>query len=314
MQVLISQIRRDNKLQPRANLSSQVIDEYIEEIRRGKDFPPIGLVFDGQSYWPWDGYHRLGAYEGAGATHIEADVTEGTTRDAFKLSLGANASHGQRRSNEDKRRAVTLALEDEEFGKLSDRLIADMCSVSQPFVSALREELSPPKASSGDNGYHLKEKRKGRDGKEYPVKPKKPKAKEVTEAPPTQEAEAAPQEGEGTAESDKKDSSPSRRFDQVGNELPGSLYVTFEGLTRFEEYDSALDKAIRLANQIKESPGGENFSTHKSCLQKLKDARGDVKCIRPYAVCRCKGTGCRNCNQTGYLIKQVHENLARAKA
>ena len=54
---------------------------------------------------------------------------------------GANALHGLRRTNEDKRRAVTVLLTDEEWAKWSDREIARRAAVSNAFVTLLRRSL-----------------------------------------------------------------------------------------------------------------------------------------------------------------------------
>lgn len=59
--------------------------------------------------------------------------------------------------------AVAIALR--EFGKLSDRAIADMCAVSDMFVASMRRAINP-----GANELHLTT-RTGRDGKEYPAHP-----------------------------------------------------------------------------------------------------------------------------------------------
>lgn len=58
------------------------------------------------------------------------------------FSVGSNASHGLRRTNADKRKAVLKLLEDEEWGKWSDRSIGEKCAVSNRFVTNLRNELS----------------------------------------------------------------------------------------------------------------------------------------------------------------------------
>lgn len=58
------------------------------------------------------GWHRVAGAEQAGLTEIEADVQPGTKRDALLYSAGANATHGLRRSNADKRRSVRLLLGD----------------------------------------------------------------------------------------------------------------------------------------------------------------------------------------------------------
>jgi hypothetical protein len=72
-----------------------------------------------------------------------ADVRRGALRDAMLAAAGANITHGFRRSNADKRRAVLTLLRDEEWSAWSDAEIARRCGVSQPFVGKIRAELSP---------------------------------------------------------------------------------------------------------------------------------------------------------------------------
>jgi hypothetical protein len=86
--------------------------------------------------WIGDGWHRVMAARQLGRTEIEADLREGDRRDALKYALGANAANGLRRTNDDKRRCVELALV--AFGGLSSRSIADMCGVSHPFVMKVK--------------------------------------------------------------------------------------------------------------------------------------------------------------------------------
>ena len=57
-------------------------------------------------------------------------------------SVGCNAAHGQRRSNDDKRLAVSKLLKDKKWGKWSDREIAKRCHVSHTFVDNLRTSLA----------------------------------------------------------------------------------------------------------------------------------------------------------------------------
>ena len=74
----------------------------------------------------------------AGEEEISADIRPGTQRDARLFAVGANQTHGLRRSNEDKRRAVLVLLKDEEWCTWSDREIAKRCGVTHPFVAKLR--------------------------------------------------------------------------------------------------------------------------------------------------------------------------------
>jgi preprotein translocase subunit YajC len=140
-----------------------VVGEYADLMKELVIFPPIEVFYDGESYWVADGFHRLAATMEAGFKEIIADVRQGTHRDALLYSAGANSSHGLRRTNGDKRRAVGILLKDEEWAKWSDREIARKCGVSDRLVNNIRSELS------GANGSHLTE-RIGGDGKTYTVK------------------------------------------------------------------------------------------------------------------------------------------------
>lgn len=134
-------IRIDGNTQSRAEINSGIVAEYADAIKAGDRFPPIIVFFDGVANWLADGYHRLHGHLAVGKTSIEADVRTGEQRDAQIFSFGVNGTHGLRRSNEDKRKAVKTMLEDAEWSKWSDRVVARNCNVSQPFVSKLRSEL-----------------------------------------------------------------------------------------------------------------------------------------------------------------------------
>jgi ParB-like chromosome segregation protein Spo0J len=138
----IAQIRRDGGTQPRAGLVGAVVRDYMEAMQNGETFPPVVVFHDGDHYWLADGYHRVDAAHQARLTQIAADIRQGTKRDAVLYSVGANATHGLKRSNEDKRRAVKTLLRDAEWGAWSDRAIARACAVGAPLVADVRRELA----------------------------------------------------------------------------------------------------------------------------------------------------------------------------
>jgi hypothetical protein len=76
-----------------------------------------------------------------GFLDLAADVRQGTRRDAILYSVSANAVHGKRRTNADKRRAVTTLLNDEEWSQWKQVDIARKCSVSREYVSRLQSQL-----------------------------------------------------------------------------------------------------------------------------------------------------------------------------
>jgi len=157
----LNRIRVDGGTQLRAKLSDKVIDEYAAAMREGHraEFPPLVVFFDGNDYWLADGHHRYHAAQrvmnGVRYDTFDCEVRRGSRRDAFVYAAGANATHGLHRTNADKHRAVTALLDDPEFGnrqRYSDRLVAQMAAVSQPFVSKLRAKREHGRA---DNRYHL---------------------------------------------------------------------------------------------------------------------------------------------------------------
>ena len=140
--IAISQLRTDGGTQPRSQLNWLVIDEYADAMRDGVQFPAVTVFYDGSDYWLADGFHRVNAAQQAGLDTINADIRQGARRDAILYSVGANAGHGLRRTNEDKRRAVLALLNDDEWRQWSDREISRRCNVSNNFVSVLRSSLS----------------------------------------------------------------------------------------------------------------------------------------------------------------------------
>lgn len=164
-------VRTDGGTQPRGEINHEWIAEIAEAIERGEELPPVVIFHDGTDYWLADGFHRYGAHKKLRRAKLEADIRQGTRRDAQLYSCGTNATHGLRRSNADKRRAVETLLRDVQDGclhghhacasrppaeqcwsLLSDNAISRHCSVSQPFVSKLRAELFP---SASNNGYKI---------------------------------------------------------------------------------------------------------------------------------------------------------------
>lgn len=139
--VAIAKLRRDGGTQPRAQLYGEVVAEYAEDMKQDAEFPPVTVFFDGEEYWLADGFHRVSAKELIGETGILSDVRPGTQRDAVLYAAGANATHGLRRTNADKRRAVERLLHDFEWSLWSDNAVAKKCGVSHSFVGKMRNEL-----------------------------------------------------------------------------------------------------------------------------------------------------------------------------
>lgn len=142
MKLRINKLRLDGGTQPRAVVDYATTEEYADAMQDGAQFPPVIVFYDGSEYWLADGFHRVHASMIAGFEEVFADVRQGTRRDAVLYSVGANAVHGMRRTNADKRRAVQTLLEDVEWAKWSDREIARRCAVSDRLVNSIRPTAS----------------------------------------------------------------------------------------------------------------------------------------------------------------------------
>src|SRR5690348_3428017 len=123
-ELAINLIRTDGGTQPRAELDYGVIQDYAQQMLEGVVFPDVIVFYDGVHYWLGDGFHRHHATRQICRETINAEIRQGTRRDAQLYSVGANATHGLRRTNADKRRAVETLLRDAEWSKWSDREIA----------------------------------------------------------------------------------------------------------------------------------------------------------------------------------------------
>lgn len=141
MKLKLKDIRLDGGTQPRQFINQDVVGEYSECMLEDATFPPVVVFNDGANHWLADGFHRYHANKKAGFLDIDCDVRTGTLREAVLYSLSANAHHGLRRTNDDKRRAVTIMLQDIEWSEWSDSEIARHCDVSHVFVGRVRKSL-----------------------------------------------------------------------------------------------------------------------------------------------------------------------------
>jgi len=176
--IKLTKIRLDGGTQPRKEIDEPLVQHYTEILLEGKDkFPPIDLWFDGKAYWPSDGFHRFHAHKRAGFLDIEAEVNQGTKRDAFLACLKANGKHGKPRTPDERRYVVQMALEDIELGGKTDVEIAAICDVSSMTVGRVRKALGLEKAARVDkNGRMVDVSRSGR-----PMAPPPPPEPEYTE-------------------------------------------------------------------------------------------------------------------------------------
>lgn len=272
--ILISAIELNPARQPRVEINKSHVSDMKEHLAAGGELPAIEVYSaNGKApYFISDGFHRLEANVLAGYKEIFADVKTGTAFDAFRASLGKNDSHGLKRTNADKRRAITLALEDERLRELSDRAIAEICGVSHVAVFEIRKQVAPPESSevltvntSNDENEPDSPKedekpqtRKGRDGKNHPAK-KGSSSKKKTES---------------------KDEVPKFITEKIG-EVKDSNFHASVLLERFKK-------------------GGVYGKVPKRILDMLREIQRSCEAI----ICQeCNGTKCAACDKVGVILK-----------
>ena len=144
----------DTSIQTRYRLDQATVKDYEEAMRSGAVFPPL-VVFsekNSQRYVLADGHHRLAAAELLGKKALPCTINRGTKQDALHFALAANSDHGLRRSNADKRKCVLMAMNCPAYDGWSLRKIADLCRVSRPLVSDIKQEINEAAQETEEEG------------------------------------------------------------------------------------------------------------------------------------------------------------------
>lgn len=164
-------IRTDGGTQMRFALDEEVCADYRDKWLSGIEFDAVELFHDGSAYWLADGFHRFFGAKQAKRSSIPSRIHQGTQREAILFAAGANVGHGLRRTNIDKRVAVTALLNDDEWAAWSDKKIADQAGVSDMLVRDVRNQLQES-CSSSAAAKTKDQPRTGRDGKKRKAKKK----------------------------------------------------------------------------------------------------------------------------------------------
>ena len=217
-QIEISRITINDRVQQRVQLDEKVIFEYFEEIQGGQQFPPLTVFDDGQDLILADGWHRYEAFKLADNDFVDVEIIKGTERDAILYAVGANADHGLRRTNADKRYAVETLLKDDEWGQWSDGAISRKVNVSQAFVSKVRRELT-------QNGFEFPSERicsNGRSMDTSNIGQREPDNSEIEQPEKTEASETESSEPSSGAqdckESDAGDDEPTDKIENEGQD------------------------------------------------------------------------------------------------
>jgi ParB-like nuclease domain len=154
----LSALKLDPEIQCRADgVNQKTVEHYEKRMKAGDDFPALDAVQTAKDYLLADGFQRHAAALLAGFTSFKVRIHPGTRRDAVELAITKNLPHGRQFSSKDKRRVVEQALK--YFTGRSDGTIAELCHVSQSYVSRIHRQLRTVLSCEGGQA------RMGRDGK-----------------------------------------------------------------------------------------------------------------------------------------------------
>ncbi len=308
-----AKVEIDGGTQARVKLDEEAVQEYADALAEGAELPPIEAVFDGASYWPWDGFHRYHAHRNAGAATIRCNVRRGTREDAQWRAIGANREpRAVRRTNADKANSVRMALGHPNGPGLSDGAIAEHCGTDRKTVAKYRAELEATREIPKSP------KRTGRDGRTIatggiggkpprPARPARPEPQWATVDPeedaPFTDAEWDAAEAEQAA----KNAAATPRAGPVTDLDPARLRAPFAGWRR--RFSALLRELVSLAS----GRGGAHLTDNVRAGIRIhaKNLDGAVKAAESHAVGRlCGGVGgdCPRCRKSGYLTRLVAES------
>jgi len=139
-EISIDKIILKNEFQPRVEIDSEVINEYKEKMDNRVEFPPLDIFKVENKYYLVDGWTRYYAYDKRNIEKVKCEIHEGTEDEAFNFTCSANDENGQKRTNEDKRRAVENALK--RYPKKSAGYIAKICKVAVSMASDYKNKMT----------------------------------------------------------------------------------------------------------------------------------------------------------------------------
>jgi uncharacterized ParB-like nuclease family protein len=312
-QIPIDELRIDGGTQLRAAIDQATVDEYAERI---DELPPSIVFDDGAAKWLADGFHRLHGHNKAGKKKMLCEVRKGTQRDAILYALGANAAHGLRRSNADKRKAVSAMLADPEWTAWSDRKIAEQCLVSNHLVAELRgahlgEIPDAPATRTTERSGKTYQMNTGRIAKSNEKRRKSDNGKAgngkhpaPAPAAPDDDVEIIPSINDTNGRNGKHTPTPPAVVkDEESQEIKSPKLI--ELWNRRDEISLMMAAVTKIKSTVNRACDAKDpLYTHVSVNQVMADCGNVYRALRfarPYALCPyCGGRGCKVC-KTGFV-------------
>ena len=332
LQIPLSEIVLDPRLQMRALMDFETIDEYAEHF---DSLPPGKIVREGAVNWLTGGWHRYHAAVKAKRATMPCTVREGTFLDALTEAAGENHGHGIRRTPEDKRRAVSALLAEPVWAGRSNRMVAEACHVSEHLVSKIRQESTQysngtEDTSKNDDGEKSGARARTRNdsdtgqstngqtrtdarGRQQPAnKPKilcescqhrkdvgKPLIAKCEECAKLRKKKKTLREEVDDELAETNEEKPEPTIEELMKEQNAKLESFCRKLMKLVDEELPHDAWL-----------DDNMNRRDSAIQKFKDGCATVRSAKCSYICpMCKGDGCTKCHKTGRVPTYQYQQL-----
>lgn len=289
-EIALAEVRIDGGTQQR-DIDDSVVLRYRALMEDGVEFPAVNIIFDGKSYWLYEGFHRYHANRKLDRKYIEADISEGTRRDAIAFSFKANHDSGfPRQPGVIKAMLIGKIFPDEEWGAMTDEALAAWIGgVTRRHVTKCRNEYEKAqnKGGSGHKNTHM-----GTGSLLGQVKSSK---------------------GSEPENEDLVDDVPDEVLDSLGNAVPDHMNEVFRRVGEIKELIGTINQVFKTCrdSQAKNDPLYV-YCKVDSLKADISNARRNLRFTIPFAVCPyCGGdvnnADCRACGGKGYINESMYQ-------
>ena len=290
--VPIKDIRIDGNTQQRP-VDDNVVKRYAAMMKEGSAFPPVEIITDGKSNFLYDGFHRVAATIRLNKKYIEANIVNGTQRQAMWLSFSTNKENAFPRQPGTAKEIIKKILRDKEWSKTSQRDIGRHVGCTQKFVWKICEEIK--KSASDDQSSD----RTALSGQKTGIA----RSKTVNVK---------------RGESEYEMEVPKRKvLDATGKEVPEHLVKYFERANEYRGLVRQVHAVYKVLKDGKES--GDQFYRYidvSDLTARVNNLKHLIKFGMPYAVCGyCGGdemnAECRACGGSGFVNEGMYKATPR---
>lgn len=291
--------RIDAGTQSRLAINEDAVAEYAEIIAASNGewpFPPLDVFHDGTDHFVGDGFHRFLAAHRAKRGTFPCKIHAGTAMDARIFGMTANDKHGLRMTRADKRACVEWLLDN--GGKLTQTEVAEKAGVSRRTVAQIVADRKPETAQtpSHSGGENVQTSHCSGGGDAPPPK----RDGQAQNAPDTPKS----RESSNKAATEKKEDEPAAPpKDAKGRTIPPALREAWEKAAQFDAWSRQLTGIVREIKEFLENDKqmGAWFD-HLTLGRDIANCKHALKFAKPYVVCpTCKGKGCGDCREAGWL-------------